>query len=527
MKVVKPEQMSEIDKIAIEKYGIPGIILMENAALKVVEEIDKTIGCISGKKAVIFAGKGNNGGDAFAVARHLFNRGAFVTIYIIGSIDSIKGDAAVNLGILNKMGLKPVELDKPETQEFKETHKLIIKNLTLSLNYTDIVIDGIFGTGLRGEITGIAKHIISTVNSSGKAVISIDIPSGINGSSGEIMGTCIKADKTISFGLPKIGLITHPGCEYTGEIVIADIGIPKAVIESIDIKTHVIDKDIALPIIPKRTNQSNKGDYGRTLIITGSTGMTGAGCLAAGAALRAGAGLVYLGVPSSLAYIYNTVVKEAITVSMDDLGKGYISSGIINTFERYIEGKDVIAVGPGLSVNEDIFRIVSWLIENSYIPLVLDADALNAVAKDVSILGKLRAPAVITPHPGEMARLMGTSIAEVQRDRIKAAGDFALRWNVITVLKGWHTVVALPDGRIFINTCGNPGMATAGTGDVLTGLIAGLMAQKLKPEDAAVVGVFIHGTAGDWVAGRIGEHGLIAGDLVEEIPYVMNQISYR
>jgi len=531
MKVVKPEEMAKIDKAAIEEYGIPGIVLMENAALSVVEEIKNSLGSISDKKVIVFAGKGNNGGDAFAVARHLHNRGAFVNVYIVGSADAIKGDARINLDIVRKIGLKPIELKGEQiNSDFN-----YMSNMMLYINEADMIVDGILGTGLKGEVTGLVSDVIKIINESGKFVLSIDIPSGLNGSTGEIMGVCVKADKTVTFGLPKVGLLLYPGCEYAGKVVVADIGIPHDIVHDMNIKNNIIDFNIFSSLIPKRSNETNKGDYGRVFIITGSPGMTGAGCLAAKAALRTGAGLVYLGVPSTLTHIYNTNVTEAITISMKDMDvsnndkeansqsgeTGYISSSNINMLSEYIKNKDVIAVGPGLSVKGGVFDITAWLIENSEVPLVIDADALNVISRDVSILGKLKAKAVITPHPGEMSRLTKMSIDEIQNNRVETARNFACRWGVVTVLKGWRTVVGLPDGTIFINTSGNPGMATAGTGDVLTGIIAGLIAQGLTPEQAAVAGVFLHGKAGDRVASRLGEHGLIAGDLVEEIPYVI------
>ncbi|NSW90378.1 MAG: NAD(P)H-hydrate dehydratase [Firmicutes bacterium] len=522
MQVVTPSQMGEIDARTINEYGIPGIVLMENAALKVLDEIEKMLGSVSYKRILVFAGKGNNGGDAFAVARHLFNKGAAVNVYIIANRNSIKGDAAINLAILDKIGLEPVEIKEfDDTKERNDSKAEQIKHLENQLASADLIIDGIFGTGLKGEVTGIAAEIINMINSSGKTVISIDIPSGIDGTTGEVCGTCIKAHKTVTFGLPKIGLILYPGCEYTGELVVADISIPPKVIDSMDIKTNIIDERMVSLWIPKRAKQTNKGDYGRVLIISGSKGMTGAGCLAARAAHRAGAGLVYLAVPESLSTIYGASLTETITIPLKDEGKGYILSDNIEFLEKQMESKDVIAIGPGLSMNEDTIKLVRWIVENSTVSLVLDADALNITARDVSILKRLKTTAVITPHPGEMARLTGKSIEQVQRDRINTAKEFACKWEVITVLKGFRTVIALPDGTTYINLTGNPGMATAGTGDVLTGVIAGLMAQGIEPGFAAPAGVYIHGLAGDMASLKIGEYSLTASDLVEEIPYAI------
>lgn len=578
MFIATPSQMGEIDRRAISEYGIPGIVLMENAAIKVVEEIEKTVGNVSSKKILVFAGKGNNGGDAFAVVRHLFNKGASVFTYILGDRNSIKGDAVVNLNILDKIGVPIVEIStvKISNSEVKETGAGItgngivgtyvigtntagiagigvtdtniagvaganvagtrvadtnvagiIEQLKKELVSTDLIVDGIFGTGLKGEVKGIIAEVINIINSSGKTVVSIDIPSGLNGETGEVLGVCVRATKTVTFAYPKPGLILHPGCEYTGELIIADISIPARIAGEMGLKMNLLDGETVARWIPKRPNNTNKGDYGRILIIGGSKGMIGACRLCARAAHRTGAGLVYMAVPESLYPVYAASLTETIAIPFDDGGKGCLSKESIDLLEKQIQGKDVIAAGPGLSVNEDTVEIVRWLVKNLQVPLVLDADALNAISHDASILKELKATAVITPHPGEFARLTGKSISEIQKDRINAAKEFACKWNVITVLKGFRTVVALPDGTVYINPTGNPGMATAGTGDVLTGIIAGLIAQGKEPAYAACAGVYLHGLAGDRVATRIGEHGLIAGDLIEEIPHAILAVRRR
>ncbi|HHW49365.1 MAG TPA: NAD(P)H-hydrate dehydratase [Clostridiaceae bacterium] len=515
MLLVTPEQMSKIDKYSIEVLGIPGIVLMENAALKVVEEILKMLdGKVSGTKIIILAGKGNNGGDALAVARHLYNKGAETSIYILSEKDKIRGDAAINLGILENIGVESKVL----------IEQAMVEVLKRELLEAGLVVDGIFGTGIKGEVTGLTAEIINIVNEFGKKIISIDIPSGVNGENGRVMGTCIKADRTVTFGLPKIGLVIHPGCEYTGELVIADIGFPSKAIEHFDINAYMLDEEMVSAVLPLRRKNTNKGDYGRVLILTGSTGMTGSGCLAARAALRSGAGLVYLGVPKTLAHLYGAGAIEAITLPLEDCSMGSLSSKCIGQVEKFMSGKDVIAVGPGLSVSDDIFEVMEYIISTSEAPLVLDADALNAVSRDVSIFGKLKAEAVITPHPGEFSRLAGISIGDVQKNRIEVARDFARKWKVITVLKGSRTVVAGPDGTVYINTTGNPGMATAGAGDVLTGVIAALIGQGVKPLSAAAAGVYIHGLAGDLAALETGEISLVAGDIATHLPDVFKRV---
>ncbi|MCX7841742.1 MAG: NAD(P)H-hydrate dehydratase [Clostridia bacterium] len=514
MMLVTPEQMKEIDRRAIEDIGIPGVILMENAALWVVEEINKMLGGLKGKRILIAAGKGNNGGDGFAAARHLHNSGADVKVFLLAEKQTIKGDAAINLAVLFNMGIEVIEV-------LADAQLRQLKKQCIS---ADLIVDTIFGTGFKGEVKGTIKKAIEIINASGKAVLSVDMPSGADGYNGKVCGSCIKADMTVSFVLPKLGQVVHPACEYAGKLKVADIGIPKKVLEGMNIKNTLIDREQVSRLMPSRFSESNKGDYGKILIISGSTGMTGAGCLAASAALRTGAGLVYLGVPSKLSSIYDAALLESVTVPLEDEGKGCLSKDSIRKILDMLGRVNVAALGPGLSVSDDIEGIVAAVIENSEIPLILDADALNAVSRDISMLGRLKSEAVITPHPGEMSRLMGISTQEVQNNRIDAALEFAMKWNVNVVLKGSRTVVALPDGSFHINPTGNPGMATAGTGDVLAGIISSLAGQGLKPSDAAIAGVYIHGMAGDVAAAKKGEHGMIASDVVNEIPAIVKKL---
>lgn len=533
MRLATPKQMNEIDTYTIDSLGVPGIVLMENAALRVVEVVVNVLdGAVKGRKLLILAGKGNNGGDAFAVARHLLLMGAKVDVYLLAGKNSISGDAKTNLDILGKLDMKVHELlDDSMPASFSE-----------ELNNSEIIIDGIFGTGFRGKPEGVAEKVIEQINISKKVVVSIDIPSGVNGETGKVPGICIKASVTVTFQLPKPGLVLHPGCDHVGKLVVADIGIPGMAIDHQEIKMYVLSNNSIInaqgstgnncydaemaSLLPVRTLNSNKGDYGKLFIITGSTGMTGSGCLSAEAALRIGAGLVYVGVPSSLSCIYGSVLREPILIPLEDSGKGSLITNCMEEISNKMERMDIVAVGPGLSVTDDTKAVVRGIIRKCKVPLVLDADALNAVASDVSILNELKVDTVITPHPGEMARLTGITIDEVQADRIKAAGEFASKWKLIVVLKGSRTIIALPDGKIFVNTSGNPGMATGGSGDVLTGIITGLAGQGLKLSDAAVLGVYLHGLAGDAAAGKRGMNGMIAGDIIEELPYVLKSLGY-
>ncbi|MFA6309397.1 MAG: NAD(P)H-hydrate dehydratase [Clostridia bacterium] len=519
MKVVTTQQMKEIDNSAINKVGIPSIVLMENAAVKVVDEIEKHFADLKNKKALIFAGKGNNGGDALAVARHLHNLGVQVRVYILFRNVDYSCDAGINLKTIRNMGIKCIDLQDSDILD-----EIYFKTIDRDIFASDFIVDGIFGTGFAGKISGMIQKVIEMINSSDTKVISIDIPSGMNGTDGEVSDICVKAGLTVTLGLPKLGLLIHPGCECTGELVVADIGIPDEVIEEHDIYINTIDKGYVSKLLPKREPNSNKGTFGEAFIVTGSNGMTGSGCLTAKAALRVGAGLVYIGVPASLSQIYDSCVTETITIPLEDKGLGLLDIESRENIMKIITKSDVAAIGPGLSTNGQIFEIIKGIIKTSMTPLIFDADALNVISIDTKILRHLKTTSVLTPHPGEMARLIGISVDEVQKNRIEVAREFALNWKVVLVLKGSRTVIAMPDGNVFINLTGNSGLATAGTGDVLTGVITGLIAQGARPEDAAVAGAYLHGLAGDLAAADKTEYGMIAGDVVEMLPYAIKSI---
>lgn len=513
MKAATPEQMGRIDECAIKEYGIPGILLMENAAAAVAAEAAAMIEGSGGGTVTIVAGRGNNGGDAFAAARLLHSRGIDVRTFLIGRKDGISGDALVNMEILERIGIDIYEL----TEEYGT------ERLSAELAASALILDGIFGTGLSRDVTGFTATVIDLMNASGPPILSIDIPSGIDGKCGTIKGTCINAAATVTFCMPKTGLLLSPGCEHTGRLLTADIGIPPSAINRQDIRTWVIDRQMAASVLPFRKPDSNKGDCGRVFIITGSNGMTGSGCLASTAALRAGAGLVYTGVPASLAPIYCSRLTEPIVIPLEDCGTGILAALCTESILEKLDRMDAVAVGPGLTVTDDIRRIVTFVIENCKAPLILDADALNAISSDPSVLKRLKTGAVVTPHPGEMARLMGMSIKDVQADRIGNASRFASEYGVTVALKGSRTVVAYPDGKVLINMTGNAGMATAGTGDVLTGIIAGIAAQGTDADAAAAAGVYLHGLAGDAAADYKGMRGIVAGDLVDFLPVTIKE----
>lgn len=513
MKLATPEQMKAIDASAITEYGIPGIVLMENAATAVTAEALFMLGSRKDAAVLLIAGGGNNGGDAFAVARQLHGRGIPTAVYLLGDKAAVAGDARINLDILEKIGIRVMEMAGAALPE----------SFPADMEKAQLIIDGLFGTGLTRKVGGLAGQVIEKVNASGKPVLSIDIPSGIDGRDGFIKGACINAAATVTFCLPKIGLVLHPGCEHTGRLVVADISIPACAVENINITAELIDTARVSRMIPVRPANSNKGDFGRVLLVTGSTGMTGSGCLASMAALRSGAGLVYTGVPKSLAPIYGSVLKEPVILPLEDNGSGSLAVECAGEILAQMRRMSVAAIGPGLTASNNISQIVGRIVRESTIPLVLDADALNVIGGNTAILKGLGTQVVLTPHPGEMARLTGLSIHDIQADRIGTAKKFAVKFRVIVVLKGSRTIVALPNGHVYVNSTGNAGMATAGAGDALTGIIAGLIAQGADAEEAAVAGVFLHGLAGDAAADRLGLHGMLAGDVIDSLPQAIKK----
>lgn len=513
MKILNSDQSRRADKIAMENIGIPGIVLMENAALALVKEIVSELGSIENKKIVIYAGKGNNGGDALAAARHLYMGGAIINVYIMGKKSGLSPDAMTNYNVLCNLGIQMVELDDGAL------NPSFLKNMIFYINEAELILDGIFGTGLIRPIEGIIRDVVKIINESGKRVISADIPSGIEASTGKVLGIGVKAKTTVTFSYPKLGNVLYPGCEYAGRIVIGNIGIPHGVFDGIGVDRFLIDRDMVKGSFPLRSRIGHKGIYGKTLIITGSRGMTGAGILSGKGALRSGGGLVYLGVQDSLYPIYANGFNEGIIIPMEETDDGYcLSWSNINILKDLLHDKDAVACGPGMGRYDDVGRIATWLILNCDCPLILDADALNGISHDCRILRQAKNPPIITPHLGEMSRLTGLSVEEIKGNTLKTAVDFSVSHNVITVLKGFRTIVALPDGRAYVNPTGNPGMATAGSGDVLTGVITALAGQGLEPAMAAIGGVYVHGLAGDLAAEELGEYGIIASDIGERLP---------
>lgn len=519
MRLVRAAEMRQLDQEAIHRFEIPGLILMENAGLSILQAVLDLFWDHrpEGKSALIVAGPGNNGGDGLVVARHLYNRGAKVEIFLTALPESYQGDAAVNLRIVTAMGIP-----------YKVFDEGAVNTLQGAIERADLIIDALFGTGFRGVPQEPLATLIRIINQSGKPVLAVDLPSGLEADTGRVAGPCIKARCTVTMGMPKIGLFLDPGAEYAGEVLVGDISFPPELRDEKAGGFTLLDQRTVAKYLPLRLPTHHKGNYGHVAVIGGTRGYTGAATLASNGALRSGAGLVTAVVPASLYAIAAAKLTEAMTFPAPDADGGFSVSALA-ALDDLLSRATVLAVGPGLGQHPETAVFLKDLLTRVDLPTVIDADALNLLAKDKSLLldpryQDRRKNWVLTPHPGEMARLLEMSISSVQEDRLGNAGRASREWGVTVVLKGARTVIAAPDGEVLINPTGNPGLATGGTGDVLTGLIAGLLAQGLTPVQAAGAGVFIHGWAADRIASRKGMPGLIAGDLLEEIPYVLKDL---
>jgi len=507
MNIVTAAEMKSLDRKATSKYKIPSLLLMENAASGLVDRIEHLYFPVAGKRLTIVAGRGNNGGDGLAAARHLRMRGASVVIYLLSSSARVTGDARVSLEIWQKTG-----------GVLHEKDAFSLTKLEADLKESDLVLDAMLGTGLSHPITGLYAEVIAVMNQYGKTLVSVDIPSGISADTGEIFGAAIKADTTLTMALPKRGHFVQEGLTHCGVLKVVDIGLPPELIEDAHIDVSLITPEHIKELIPAQDKDAHKGRMGHLLVLAGALGKSGAARLTSLAALRSGAGLVTTVLPESIEQTVSSQTMEIMTVPLPESDEGTVALSAEKTLSSIIKGKKSLAIGPGLSQDQETQHLVLRLISTVVLPMVIDADGINAVAVDLSILKQKKGALILTPHPGEMGRLLGMSAAEVQKDRFNISVEFAKVWGVILVLKGPHTLVASPDGEIWVNSTGNPGMATAGVGDALTGVIGAWLARGLAPLDAAVLGVALHGYAGDLAAEEKGESGLIASDLINKIP---------
>lgn len=515
IKIVTAAQMREIDRRAIGETGVPGSTLMENAGLAVVKTIRDRIPDLRKVRVNIFACKGNNGGDGFVTARHLLNMGAEPTVFLATHKDEVKGDAKLNLDAFAAMGGRVKEFTS-------EKH---IHNFKLKFMHTTVVVDALFGTGLTSAVTGFFTEILDVMNGQGKLKVAVDIPSGVNADSGVIPGAHFTADVTVTFGLPKIGLVTYPARAAAGELVIADISIPRKVLEESPFAALLPEIADIKRMLPKRAMDGHKGTFGHLLIGAGSTGMGGAAALCSLAALRMGTGLVTAALPSGLVGPFETGVMEVIARPLAQTESGSIASDAADIFIQAAGAMQAVILGPGLSTHPSTAAFAKRAVAEIEAPMVVDADGLNCLGHGADIIKNRTAPTVITPHPGEMARLTGAGVDEIQSDRIGAALALAGQSGAVVVLKGAGTVIATPDGKAYVNPTGNHGLACAGTGDVLAGMIGGLLAQGVNAENAAVAGVYLHGLAADIFAKEHGDpRGLIASDLIKLLPDVFGRL---
>jgi NAD(P)H-hydrate epimerase len=514
MKVVTKKQMQEIDKKATIEFNIPSIVLMENAGLISSLILEDELSDLNNTKISIFAGGGNNGGDGLVIARHLFNQAIEVKVYLLKEQDKIKGDALINLKLAKSIGVPIKELLNEDELEKAKADILA----------SDIIIDAILGTGTSGEVVGFLAHVINFLNKINKPIIAIDIPSGLDADTGFPLGCCIQAFATFTFGLPKIGLLLYPGAELAGEVSVIDISLPRQLLYDEDIKVNLLLEEDILPLLPKRAEDAHKGACGKVITIAGSVGMTGAAVMTAQSSLAIGAGLSILGIPQSLNAIVETKLTEVITKPLPESQQQTLNMNSYDKIMELVKNASVLAIGPGLGRSNEVINLIRKLIPKINIPMVIDADGLFAIAGNLHILKEKTSPVIVTPHLGEMAYLLGIGIDDVKKDRLGIAKQFAQKHQLIVVLKGARTIIADPEGNIFINSTGNSGMATAGCGDVLTGMIAGLLAQKLSTLDAAKLAVFLHGLAGDLVLEEKGKYSLIATDLIDKIPAAIKEI---
>jgi ADP-dependent NAD(P)H-hydrate dehydratase / NAD(P)H-hydrate epimerase len=516
MRVLNAAQMREADRRTIEDIGIPSLVLMENAGRQVVAAMEAIHTDLSDHQIAVLCGRGNNGGDGFVAARTLVQRGVDVSVFLIGRVADVRGDARTNLEVLGHLGITVIEIADSQAWEL---HLSEVRDCTL-------IVDAIFGTGLNAPVSGLIESVITDVNASGIPVVSIDLPSGLSADSCDPIGESIEAGTTVTLGAPKLPLVLPPAETRAGDIVIADIGIPSEVIDSLDgPQIDLLTRSSAREHLTPRTPDSHKGDYGHVLIVAGSRGKSGAAHLCGVGALRSGAGLVTVATSATCQDVVASMAPEYMTIGLRENAEGLDPDGVDPLLDL---ARDVVAIGPGLGQAPGTRAFVRALVDRATMPLVVDADGLNAFSGEPDRLtGREGRDIIITPHPGEMARLVGMSTDEVQASRLEIARNFATSHHLYVVLKGHRTLIATPDGKVFINPTGNPGMSTGGTGDVLTGMISAWLAHLLDAEAACKLAVYLHGMAGDLAEADEGEVSMTAGDLAGRLGDAILELTAR
>ncbi len=510
--LVTVDEMRWCDETTISRIGIPALILMENAGKGVAQFIQERFGSVDGRTIIVVCGKGNNAGDGFVAARHLHSDGAIVHVMLVALPNQLKGVAKSNFEILRRIAKK-----SSESLQLTRFNKKVCKPF--------LIVDALFGTGFVGRPTKPYSDAIEWINRQRVPVVSVDIPSGVNGTTGFAEGPAVRATATVTLGLQKTGLLCNDARDLVGEIHVIDIGIPQSVVERGGFKTFLVEPSDVQSLLPKRPSTAHKYSVGKVFIIAGSKGYTGAAALCATAALRSGAGAVVLATPEAVYPILARKLSEVIVEPVASTDEGSIAKAAMEKLTDRIRWADVVVVGPGLSRNSETQQLLRELLLNNKSRMLVDADGLFAVAQvGTSLLKKSKGEFILTPHSGEMSRLNKMTAKEIEKKRIESARSFAQASNQTLVLKGAPTVTAGRSGIAYVNSSGNPGMATVGSGDVLAGIIASLWAQDLSSEDAALGGVFLHGLSGDIVARKIGEMSLVAHDLIDHLPAAFRQL---
>ncbi len=487
---------------------------MENAGLRLLQTLQEIEPDLTARCILLLCGRGNNGGDTFVLARHLRNRGVPFAILLFGRRGDLRGGAASNLKALERVGVVPLEVEG--VSDWKTAWRRLASS--------DLIVDGILGTGLSRRVTGLLARVLADVNAARAEVVAVDIPSGLSADSPELIGPCLRADHTVTFARPKLPHIFPPAASMCGRLHVVDIGIPSEAVAAERADLHLMDaRELAL-LLPRRRPESHKGDYGHALVIAGSRGKGGAARLASLGALRAGCGLVTAAVPAGLQAGFVSRAMEVMTEGLPETPQGTLAASGRTRLLQLLEGKQAVAIGPGLTTHPETRSLVREVVSRARVPMVLDADGLNAFAGSDDRLSGRKRPLVLTPHPGEMGRLLGVRSRIVQSRRVHLARDFARRHVCHLVLKGHLSLVATPSGVVHVNPTGNPGMATGGAGDVLTGLLAGLLAQGLETTAATELAVYLHGLAGDLAAQEMGEAPLIARDILAHFPAALMRL---
>lgn len=505
--------MQAIDRRAIEYLGIAGAVLMENAGAGIVRRLTEILPDLASKKAFVFCGKGNNGGDGFVIARHLIQLGMDVTVLLIGGCDELKGSAKSNAFTAKKLGIPVHEINTENINSFDR-----------KLRHCDLIIDALFGTGLSKPATDFMATVINKINQHKKFTVSVDINSGVDADSGLLIGPHVFSDLTFALASIKRSHLLHPAAGIMKKVELLDIGIPHKSYSEQNIQVHLTEERDIKSIFQSRPLDSHKGNYGHVLVLAGSIGKSGAAGLAALAALRSGCGLCTLALPETCQKAFELHPMEVMTIPLPETESGTLSLKAKEPILKLLKGKSAIALGPGLSTDPETVRLIGELLPSIAGPLVLDADAINAFEDHIDWLESLNPNVILTPHPKEMSRLSGLTIHEIQNNRINVTSEFAQKHSLILLLKGAPSLIGMPDGKVYINSTGNPGMATGGSGDVLTGIIAGLAAQNISLPNAAIAGAYIHGHAGDLFADKESQTSLIAGDLLRTLPDTLKRV---